>query len=202
MSEASDKDRPRDARWPFIALYAFMWAGMIGISLNTDPIRFDTSVAVVLGLAAVAGMVIYLAVGRLRRWSPFDFSSSTLLGNVPRHVFILTGVVFASFLFFAAVIQIMVLWLQVPLFDPSCGLPSQRDVARFVWNAIAHGTFKFFADYLHLGPDHCAVAKTTVAWVTGLCVQWFTSLVVVWYALGLLRAWFNRLRHARSTTGP
>lgn len=37
-SEASG-EAGSDARWPIVFVYCFMWAGMIGISLNSDPIQ-------------------------------------------------------------------------------------------------------------------------------------------------------------------
>ena len=44
-----------DARWPFVLLYLFMWAGMLGISFNSDPIKLEYSVAVAAGLLIFAG---------------------------------------------------------------------------------------------------------------------------------------------------
>jgi hypothetical protein len=185
----------KDARWPFVLLYLFMWAGMVGISLNTEPIKLDYSIGVVGGLLFVVGIVVYLAHGRIRRRSPFAFDGP-MLGNLPRHVFILTAIIFIGFLFFAGVIQIMVITFNAPVFDQSCVMPSQRDTALFVWNAMARGAFKFLATYLHLAPDSCAVSKTGyTAWVSALCIQFFTSFVLVWYAVSFARAWYARLTH-------
>jgi hypothetical protein len=74
----------------------------------------------------------------------------------------------------------MILSFNGPIFEPSCVLPSQRDVALFVWDAMARGAFKFFAKYLHIAPDGClADAKNWTSWVTSLCLTGFTSLVLV-----------------------
>jgi hypothetical protein len=184
----------KDARWPFVLLYLFMWAGMIGISLNTDPIKLDYSIGVVGGLLFVVGIVAFLAHGRIRRRSLFAFDGPTLLRNLPLHIFILTGIIFIGLVFFAGVIQIMIITFNAAIFDQSCVMPSQRDTALFVWNAMARGAFKFLATYLHLAPDGCAVSKTSyTAWVSGLCIQFFTSIVLVWYAVSFVRAWYVRL---------
>jgi hypothetical protein len=186
----------KDARWPFVLLYLFMWAGMIGISLNTEPIRLDYGIGVVGGLLFVIGIVAYLAHGRIRRRSLFAFDGATLLGNLPRHIFILTGIIFIGFLFFACVIQIMIITFDAAVFDQSCIMPSQRDTALFVWNAMARGALKFLAAYLHLAPDGCAVNKTGyTARVSALCIQFFTSIVLVWYGVSFARAWYARLTH-------
>jgi hypothetical protein len=92
----------KEPRWPFILLYLFMWAGMIGISLNTDPIKLDYSIGVAGGLLFVVEIVAYLAHGRIRRRSPFAFDGPTLIGNLPRHIFILTGIIFIGFVFLSA----------------------------------------------------------------------------------------------------
>jgi hypothetical protein len=185
----------RDARWPFVLLYLFMWAGMFGISLNSDPIKLEYSIAVVMGLLVVAGLVAYLAVGRIRGHSLFGFDGPTFFGNLARHVFILTGIAFIGFLFFAAVIQIMVISLNAPIFDLVCVRPSQRDVALFVWDAMARGALKFLAGYLHLAPDGCTPNEGSLARsATELCIQFFTSIVLVWYAISFAKAWYARLR--------
>jgi hypothetical protein len=184
----------KEPRWPLVLLYLFMWAGMIGISLNTDPIKLDYSIGVIGGLLFVAGIVAYLAHGRIRRRSLFAFDGPTLLGNLPRHIFILTGIIFIGFIFFGGVIQIMIITFNAAVFDQACVMPSQRDTALFVWNAMARGAFKFLATYLHLAPDGCAVSKTGyTAWVSALCIQFFTSIVLVWYAVSFARAWYARL---------
>jgi hypothetical protein len=184
----------KDARWPFVMLYLFMWMGMITTTLNTDPIKFEYSIAVVIGLLIVLGIVGYLAYGRIRGLTLFTFDKPTLLGNVAWHIFILTGVLFIGFLFFLSVAQIMILSFGAPLFEPSCVTPSQRDVALFVWDAMAKGAFKFLARYLHLSPDGCAPnVHSTTASATSLGMTAFTSLVLVWYAISLAKAYYRRL---------
>ena len=71
-----------DAIWPFVLLYAVMWAGMIGTSLNTDAIKLDYSIAVVLGFAFALAIAIYLAAARLRRQAVFGFGHATIIGNL------------------------------------------------------------------------------------------------------------------------
>lgn len=188
----------RDALWPFLALYAFMWAGMIGMSLNTDAIKLDYSVATVLGLALAFGIVVYLAVGRLRRRTMFEFERSATLGNIALHVFLLTGIVFFCFLAWVAVVQIMVLTFHAPVFDSGCDKISQRDVALFVWEGMAKGVFKFLAGYLPLPAEACAPNHAGwTATITAQCVRWFTALVVVWYAVGFVKAWYVRARQPK-----
>jgi hypothetical protein len=190
----------KDARWPFVMLYVFMWLGMILTSLNTDPIKLEYSIAVVLGFAAVLGAVIFLAHARWRSKSFFVFQNATVIGNLAWHLFLMTGIVFISFLFFTAVVQIMVLSLGVPVFDHGCTV-SQRDTALFVWDAMAKGAFKFLAKYLNLPMEACVpnMADWTVT-ITAQVIRWFTALVVVWYAVSLGKAWFTRMRqHATST---
>lgn len=194
----SNDTQERDAIWPFVALYAFMWAGMIGLSLNTDAIRFDYSMAAVLGLACAFGIVIYLAAGRLRRRTMFEFERSTTLGNLAWHVFLLTAIVFFCFLSWVAVVQIMVLTFHAPVFESECDKISQRDVALFVWEAMAKGVFKFLAGYLPLPAEACAPNPAGwTATITAQCVRWFTALVVVWYAVGFVKAWYIRARQPK-----
>ena len=191
-------EKGRDARWPFIMLYAFMWAGMIGMSLNTDAIKLDYTIAVVLGLACIFAIVVYLASARLRRQTLFAFDHSTVLGNLAWHVFLLTGIVFTCFLFFAGVMQIMILTFSAPVFESPCDRVSQRDVALFVWDAMAKGAFKFLAKYLRLPAEACA--PNTIGWtatITAQCIRWFTALVVVWYVVGFAKAWYVRARQTR-----
>jgi hypothetical protein len=190
MSDPSQND----ARWPFVMLYAFMWAGMIVTTLNTDPIKFEYSIALVLGLLIVIGIVAFLTYGRIRGHSLFNFDGPTLLGNISWHIFILTGVMFVGFLFFASIVQIMILTFGAPIFEPSCLKPSQRDVALFVWDAMARAAFKFLTKYLQLSPDGCAQSSSLVASATSLCMTAFTSLVLVWYAISLAKAYCRRLK--------
>ena len=194
--QESNHTSEKDARWPFVMLYLFMWAGMIVTTLNSDPIKFEYSIAVVVGLLAIAGVVAFLTYGRIRGYSPFNFDGPTLLGNLAWHIFILTGVIFIGFLFFGCVIQIMILTFNAPIFAPSCAKPSQRDVALFVWDAMARGAFKFLAKYLDLSPEGCVPDKSSwTASATSLCLTAFTSLVLVWYAISLVKAYYKRLRH-------
>ncbi len=184
-----------DARWPFVLLYLFMLAGIFGTATNSDPIDLQASIAVLIGLLAVVAIVIYLAVGRVRGHKPFGFQAPTLLGNIPRHIFILTGIIFITFLFFASLIQVLVLAFHAPIFDTSCAKPSERDVALFVWSGMAKGAFKFLASYLHLAPPDCAPSKSGLAeWGSEMGIRIFTSLVLVWYVVGLAKAWYARLK--------
>jgi hypothetical protein len=50
---------PENARWPFVLLYLFTWAGMVGMSLNSDPIKLDYSVGVVLGLLSESSPILH-----------------------------------------------------------------------------------------------------------------------------------------------
>lgn len=65
--------KEKDARWPFVFLYLFMWAGMLGMSFNGDPIKLEYPVAVVLGLLVIVGIVAALAIGRMKRFPLFRF---------------------------------------------------------------------------------------------------------------------------------
>jgi hypothetical protein len=52
-----------DPLWSFVLTYAFMWAGMIGPSFNSDAIQgFSFSSA--LGLLCAFGIVVFLATAR------------------------------------------------------------------------------------------------------------------------------------------
>jgi hypothetical protein len=193
--ESNTDAKGKDAQWPFVLLYAFMWAGMLGTTLNSDPIKLDYNCAVVLGLVAIMGVVLFLAIARFRRQTIIAFAHPTTIGNLAWHMFLLTGIVFISFLFFAAAVQIMILSFGISVFESGCDNISQRDVALFVWDAMAKGAFKFLAKYLHLPAEACApnTASLTVM-VTAQGIRWFTALVVVWYVIGFVRAWYARLR--------
>jgi hypothetical protein len=195
MPETDMTPEKKDARWPFVMLFLFMWAGMVGTTLNGDPIKLKFSVAIVFGLLVIIGIIAFLAHGRMRGVSLFNFDTyPTLVGNFAWHVLILTGVFFIGYLFSISVVQIMILTFNAPIFEPSCVLPSQRDVALFVWDAMARGVFKFFAKYLHIAPDGClADAKNWTPWVTSLVLTGFTSLVVVWYAISFVKSYYRRL---------
>jgi hypothetical protein len=186
-----------NALWPFFALYAFMWAGMIGTSLNTDAIKLDYSPGVIFGFAIVLGIVVFFAAARFRRQVLFGFGHSTHIGNLAWHVFIVTGIVFICYLFFLSIVQIEVLAFGAPLFDASCATISQRDTAFFVWEAMAKGAFKFLARYLPQPTEACAPAASWAATITAQAIRWFTALVVVWYVVSFAKAWYQRVRAAK-----
>ncbi len=187
------EEKKSDARWPFVFLYCFMWAGMIGISLNSDPIKFDLALAPIVGLIAVFAALIFMTASRFHRRTPFAFTHSTAFGNLAWHVFILTGIVFLSMLFFACAVQILVLKFHAPIFQSGCEKISQRDVSLFVWEAMAKGALKFVANYIPMPEGSCAPDPSSrVTGITALVIRWFTALVVVWYVLGLGKAWYAR----------
>jgi hypothetical protein len=186
----------KDALWPFIMVYAFMWGGMIGTSLNTDPIR-NFNVTSVLGLVCAVGIVVFLAIARVRRWTLFTFPYATLPGNFAWHAFLLTGIVFICYLGFDAIVQTMVLFFGAHVFESGCDKISERDTALFVWDAMAKGAFKFLAGYLRIPAEACP--PSTAGWtatITAQAIRWFTALVVVWYVIGFARAWYLRGRQA------
>jgi hypothetical protein len=191
-------DMPKPKRkplWPFVFVYACMWGGMIGTTLNRDPIKFEFSITVVLGFAAIVGIVAYLVHARLRGHSIFPVLYESFIGNLALHIFILTGVFFLGYLFFIALVQTMILAFHAPIFEPSCAIPSQRDVALYVWDAMAKGAFKFLAKYLGIAHDGCLPDKSSwTSWVTSLFLTGFTSLVLIWYAISLAKAYYRRLR--------
>jgi hypothetical protein len=205
MSDATPKAaaavdaKGNDAVWPFFALYAVMWAGMIGTSLNTDAIKADYSPAVILGFALVLAIVVFFAAARFRRQVLFGFGHSTHVGNLAWHVFIVTGIVFICYLFFLSVVQIEVIPFGASIFDASCATISQRDTAFFVWEAMAKGAFKFFAQYLPAPTEACAPAASWAATITAQFIRWFTALVVVWYVVSFAKAWYQRLRRAKAS---
>jgi hypothetical protein len=176
-------------------LYAFMWTGMIMTTLNHDPIKLEWSIAIVFGFLFVIGIIAYLAHGRLRGTSIFVDFYQSFLGNLALHIFILTGVFFLGYLFLMSVVQIMVISFHAPIFEASCALPSQRDVALYVWDAVARGVFKVFAKYLGIVHDGCLPdAKSWTSWITSLCLTGFTSLVLVWYAISFAKGYYARAR--------
>jgi hypothetical protein len=188
-----------DAVWPFFALYAVVWAGMIGTSLNTDAIKADYSPAVILGFALVLAIVVFFAAARFRRQVLFGFGHSTHVGNFSWHVFIITGIVFICCLFFLSVVQIEVIPFGAAIFDKSCATISQRDTAFFVWEAMAKGAFKFFAQHLPLPTEACVPATSWAATITAQFIRWFTALVVVRYVVSFAKAWYQRLRRAKAS---
>jgi hypothetical protein len=183
----------RDARWPFVMLFLFMWAGVIGTASNTDPIKFDFTVVTVFGIITVFGIVTYLAFARWRNQRVFVFGRRSVLGNLAWHVFLLTGIVFITFVFFNAAVQVLILGFNLPLFEPGCTV-SQRDTALFVWNAMAKGAFKFLAGYLDLPTEACRPIE--VDWVApalSQMIRWFTAIVIIWYVVSFLKSWYARL---------
>ena len=157
MANEPDGDRlkQKDAVWPFVGIYCFMLLGIFVSLGNTDPISMDFTPSVILGLSIVVGAIAYFAVARLKGHALFGFGNRTLMRNLGWHIFVLTGIIFLSHLFFRALISILVLSFQVPIFDASCKLPSERDVCLFVWDAIASGAFKFLTKYLDLAAPSC-----------------------------------------------
>jgi hypothetical protein len=187
--------KSKDARWPFVLLFLFMLGGIFGTATNTDPVKLDYSISVVFGIIAAAGAVIYFAIGRLKGHALFGFGDRTTFENIAWHIFILTGIIFLSFLFFICLAAILVLTIHAPMFKASCGVPSQRDVALFVWDAMASGAFKFLAKYLDLAQPSCAPNQSSsVTSAMELSIKFFTSLVLVWYTISLAKAWYGRLR--------
>ncbi len=193
-SEPSADAKGRDAVWPFIMLFIMMWGGMIGTTLNTDPIR-SINLTGGFGFVAALGIVAFLATARLRRWSLFTFPYSRLIANFAWHVFVLTGVLFICYLAFDGIVQLLVLVFGAPVFESGCDKISERDTALFVWDAMAKGAFKFLAGYLHLPAEACP--PRTTSWtetITAQGIRWFTALVVVWYVIGFAKAWYARVR--------
>lgn len=196
-AQKTDAAEKKNAVWPFVMLYAWMWAGMIGTTLNRDPIELEYSLGIVLGLLILVGLVAYLAHARLRGHSIFPTIFGSFAANLALHVFILTGVIFLGYLFFIALVQIMILSFHAPIFEASCALPSHRDVALYVWEAMARGAFKFLAGQLGIVHDGCRPdASGWTAWWTSLFMTAFTSLVLVWFAISFAKAYYQRLTRA------
>jgi hypothetical protein len=157
---------------------------MIGTASNTDPIKFDFTMVTVFGILIVLGIMAYLAFARWRNQRVFVFDRRSLLGNLAWHVFLPTGIVFITFVFFDATVQVLILGFNLPLFEPGCTV-SQRDTALFVRNAMAKGAFKFLAGYLDLPIE--------VGWVAphlSQTIRWFTAIVIVWYVVSFLKSWY------------
>ena len=123
---------------------------------------------------------------------------SVILSTLPatsRDRAVALAVVGVSSILFACVVQIIILTFGAGIFEPSCSRPSQRDVALFVWDAMARGAFKFLAGYLRLAPDGCTPNEGSLARsATALCIQFFTSIVLVWYAISFAKALYARIR--------
>lgn len=180
--------------WPFYFLFVSMWAGMIGTTLNTDPIKPGLSVSTAVMLPLLIGVLVFFAWARWRGTTFFAHNFPTFLGNFAWHIFILTGVIFLSYLVFDAVIQFMLSPLGIPVFEPGCKV-SERDTALFVWDAMAKGAFKFLATYLNIPSSYCAPDRSnlTVEAVTQF-IRWYTALVVVWHAVSFATTWIRSLR--------
>src|SRR5215467_6510261 len=86
MPKSGDAGAKRDPVWPFVMLYAAMCGGMIGTTLNRDPIKFEFSIAIAFGLIAIAGIVAYLAHGRLRETSIFPTLYEGFMVNLALHI--------------------------------------------------------------------------------------------------------------------
>lgn len=195
MPKSRGAGAKRDPVWPFVVLYTVMWGSMIGTTLNRDPIKLEFSIAIVFGLIALAGIVAYLAHERLRGTSFFPNLYESSMGNLALHIFTLTGVIFLGYLFFGALVQIMIITFHAPIFEPSCAIPSQPDVALYIWDAMAGGAFKSLAKYFDIAHDGCTPSKNSwTARITSLFLTRFTSLVLVWYAISFAKAYYGRLR--------
>jgi len=201
-SDPSADTKGKDSLWPFIVLFIIMWVGMIGTTLNTDPIQ-SVTVSSAFGFICALGIVAFLATARVRRWSLFTFPYSSLVANFAWHIFVLTGILFISYLTFDAMVQMLVLVFGAPVFESGCDKLSERDTALFVWDAMAKGAFKFLAAYLHIPAEACLPSRT--AWTSTITeegIRWFTALVVVWYVIGFTKAWHARVRAAQRGAPP
>ncbi|WP_144061134.1 hypothetical protein [Hyphomicrobium denitrificans] len=137
-----------------VVLFIVMWDGMIGTTLNSDPIR-SVNLTGVFGLIAVFRIAVALAMGRLHGWSSFTFPHARFFANLAWHVFLLTCILFICYLACDGLVQILVLIFGAPVFEGDCGKISERDTALFVWDAMAKGAFKFLAGYLHIPAEAC-----------------------------------------------
>ncbi len=191
---AEGADGAKNPHWPFFFLFAAMWAGMIGTTLNTDPVKPGVSVQSIVVMLGLLGALILLARARWRRRGVFFSLFSTTLGNFFWHVFVLTGIIFLSYLFFDAIVQLMIFGFHVPVFESRC-IVSERDTALFVWDAMAKGAFKFLAPYLHIPAESCPpnTSSWTVYTMTGM-IQCYTALVVVWHVFDFAMTWAKSIR--------
>jgi hypothetical protein len=98
--ENTDEVKAKDARWPFVLPFLFVLGGIFETATNTDPVKLDYSISAVLGMIAAAGAVIYFAIGRLKGHALFGFGDRTIFQNIAWHIFILTCIIFLSFLIF------------------------------------------------------------------------------------------------------
>jgi hypothetical protein len=196
-TEPSADEKGRDALWPFIMVFIMMWGGMIGTTLNTDPIQ-SIGLTGGFGFVCALGIVAFLAMARMRRWSLFTFPYSRLYANLAWHIFVLTGILFICYLAFDGMVQVLVLIFGAPVFESGCDKLSERDTALFVWDAMAKGAFKFLAGYLHIPAEACIPSRVSwTATITAQVIRWLTALVVVWYVIGFVRTWHARMRTAR-----
>lgn len=184
------------ASWPFFVIYAVMWAGMIGTTLNTDPIKSGLTVSTVVMMPVLLAILILLTRARWRGHSVFLNEFTSPLSNLGWHVFVLTGVIFLSYLFFDGVIQMM-MYFHVPVFDPGCAV-SERDTALFVWDAMAKGAFKFLAKYLNIPVEACAPNASNRSVMAAMeLIRWYTALVIVWHVISFARTWLKQLQSQR-----
>lgn len=195
---AHDRNKEKTGgTWPFYFLFASMWAGMIGTTLNTDPVKPGLSLSTAVMLPLLVGVLVFFAWARWHGKSFFSHNHPTALGNLAWHIFVLTGVIFLSYLVFDAVVQFMLSPLGVPVFEAGCQV-SERDTALFVWDAMAKGAFKFIAPYLHIPSAYCAAnASSLTVTAVALFIRWYTALVVVWHAVSLAKAWILQRRPSR-----
>lgn len=171
---------------------------MIGTTLNTDPVKPGITPATIVMMPIILGVLLMLAGARWRGHSIFAQRFETVLGNLGWHIFVLTGVVFLSYLFFNAVVQVLMFGFDLPVFDRACAV-SERDTALYVRDAMAKGAFKFLAKYLHIPAETCRPNSSSWAVaITTQCIGWYTALVVVWHVVNFAMTW---MRQARSRCG-
>ena len=84
-------------------------------------------------------------------------------------------------------------------YTPEAGCVMLASETFFVWEAMAKGAFKFFAQYLPVPTEACAPATSWAATITAQFIRWFTALVVVWYVVSFAKAWYQRLRRAKAS---
>lgn len=200
--DSETAEEAKNPRWPFFFLFAAMWAGMIGTTLNTDPVKPGVSVQSIVVMIVLLGALILLARARWRRRGVFSSLFSSTLGNFSWHVFVLTGIIFLSYLFFDGTVQLMIFGFHVPVFESGC-VVSERDTALFVWDAMAKGAFKFLASYLHIPAESCPpnTSNWTVYAMTQI-IRWYTALVVVWHVIDFALTWAKSMKSRENGRSP